>query len=619
MDGLKIQRGKGIRNIGELSDVTGACRLFYSRGEFPSIFLDDNLRENFAALQKKRIDGADEVYLVHYYAPNDQKLKSTLRNIVDGIKKLKQNFTVFIIEAGSQSVIKGINDSFVKPEISKLSVKVTKKTEDNVVFAEKILYEAVKMGASDIHIVPNGKMSDIKFRVNKELFVYDTMSHAEAEMFGSVCYGHFVKGDGEGQEKGTGKGVYQAGNLLEGEFTRRIDDAFAKYRMVNIGHNHGNNFDLVMRVINRSKSNKPKQFYDLGFSTNSCRLLSKLDNLSRGMILTVGVTGSGKSTSQTNMMQNERDRSAGGRKIYSIEHPVEDVIHGVSQITAGEKRENSDQDFSFEHLNELFMRADPDSIAYGEIRNKETAEASLAGVESGHLVYGTMHASDCMGVFSRFESFGISRDKVCRKGFLRTILFQHLLPKLCPHCSIPYNKDKGVPQKYDEMFAIKHHLKASENKTTMKEVFSVQSEMNASGSLIRELQRKGHFSSLEVLAMREKISKMNDGISDDEFKERLDRIAANSLMSNDEINIRFRGNGCKHCSQGLSGVTPASEVLIPDDEFLSLVRGNQMERAEIHWKTSLNGRSATVDCYDKILSGIVDPRIVEEELEELGS
>jgi type II secretory ATPase GspE/PulE/Tfp pilus assembly ATPase PilB-like protein len=156
------------------------------------------------------------------------------------------------------------------------------------------------------------------------------------------------------------------------------------------------------------------------------------------------------------------------------------------------------------------------------------------------------------------------------------------------------------------------------NKLHLKEYLEIQNGMKPGESLIRTLQHKRLVNAREVVAMRKKMEYMNSENDTDAFSKRLQRIVSASLLDKDEVNIRFRGQGCKHCFQGHSGVAPASEVLVPDDEFLQLIRNGDADKAELYWKTTLHGRSATSDTYDKIFSGVVDPRTVEEELENLG-
>ena len=115
------------------------------------------------------------------------------------------------------------------------------------------------------------------------------------------------------------------------------------------------------------------------------------------------------------------------------------------------------------------------------------------------------------------------------------------------------------------------------------------------------------------------LDEMNKQTYDKGFKERLNGLMSASTMPKEKINVRFRGDGCKHCFNGTVGVVPAVELLIPDDKFLDLVMSGKMSRAENHWRSKLGGRNATQDTYEKIMEGLVDPRMVEAELEKLGS
>ncbi len=487
-------------------------------------------------------------------------------------------------------------------------------TETNRSLAEGLLVDAMKLGASDFHLESDGQGAIMRFRVHKELIDWKKLTHNEALDFGTVCFQTFVT---SGDEEGTGKGIYQPTNLLEGEFSVRIGDEYSvKARLVNLSHNRGEKFDLIARIIDRNKSGKTSTFEDLGFSSHSCNLLRSLDNASSGAIFTLGVTGSGKSVSQSSMMQHERDRSGGSRKIISLEHPVEYEMDRISQITVGDKPIDgkSSLDFSFDNLNKYLLRSDPDSLGYGEIRDAESAHAAVKGVETGHLCYGTLHTDSAISVFSRLRSLGLKVEDICRKGFLNLVLFQSLLPKICPHCSHSYKIGDDIPDKYDEMFALKAFSQTSGGKITFSNILPIQNSLKPGESLLRASQREGIVTARDVVKLREKLRYMNKGSDNEAFRSRLMSVIEQSDLTEDEIDIRFRGQGCEKCFHGQKGVAPASEVLIPDATILDYVRNGEMNKAEVYWKTALGGRSATVDSYEKILSGIVDPRSVEQQL-----
>jgi type II secretory ATPase GspE/PulE/Tfp pilus assembly ATPase PilB-like protein len=318
------------------------------------------------------------------------------------------------------------------------------------------------------------------------------------------------------------------------------------------------------------------------------------------------------------MLQQERDRSGGTRKLISLEDPVEYAMDRVTQINVGEKSEiaHADTDFTFENLNQKMLRSDPDTIAYGEIRDNVSAKALYKGVESGHLVYGTIHTSTALDVFSRLRSFGLSLDDICKKGFIRLILLQHLLPKLCPHCSIPYHVGDEVPEKYDELFVIKSFMQTSNTRLTVSEVVKI-SKKNKGRSLLRALQAEERIGAIDVMRLRKKIQQLNEGSESRGFSDRLNSVISNSTLQEEDFNIRFRGHGCDKCLQGQCGVVPASEVIIPDERLLALIKSGDIQKASLYWKSHLGGKTAVQDSYGKIFDGSVDPRSVEEHLVDL--
>lgn len=605
-----------VSEIGHLPTKWQIHSPFYMDAKHP-LFINEDTKKHIAVIESLDVQNtgarrAKTLLYIVYFGQGHYP-----RQVMRYFKEQNNQDTDFVF--AKCETVQIIHDIYANSKkTTSLGSRANELTETNRSFAEALLVDAMKLGASDFHLESDGQGAIMRFRVHKELIDWKKLTHKQAIDFGTVCFQTFVS---SGDEEGTGKGIYQPTNLLEGEFSVRIDDEYSvKARLVNLSHNRGEKFDLIARLIDRNKSSKAATFEELGFSTHSCNLLRSLDSASSGAIFTLGVTGSGKSTSQSNMMQHERDRSGGSRKIISLEHPVEYEMDRISQITVGDKPTDgkSSLDFSFDSLNKYLLRSDPDSLGYGEIRDAESAHAAVKGVETGHLCYGTLHTDSAMSVFSRLRSLGLKVEDICRKGFLQLILYQSLLPKLCPHCSRPYKFGEAIPEKYDEMFALKAFAQTSGGKITFSNILPIQNSLKPGESLLRSAQREGIITSRDVVQLREKLRYMNKGSDNEAFRVRLMSVIEKSDLTEDEINIRFRGQGCEKCFHGQRGVAPASEVLIPDATLLDYVRNGQMNKAEVYWKTALGGRSATVDSYEKILAGLVDPRAVEEQLSNLG-
>lgn len=630
-----------LDDISKLPERYGQSPNFYEKESV--LFIPESLREYIFALESRSLNGSEKetIFLCQYKPPQSEKnaeeihlsVQKALRVILSAYTKESGKYRrpIELHSISKASVQKAIIYEIKKRnEAAKQRVRqvvdndVTKKQAE---FAESILEEAMKLKASDLHIETLGSSNKavIRFRIFKELIDFRTISIEEAKDLGNTFYATFPRALEEDQEKGSGSGIYKSENLLDGEFSRVLTKSgkSMKARLVNIGLNHNQQFNLVLRLIDKSVAQTAVPYSKKGFTPEACELLKTLHTASRGMVLVIGVTGSGKSSTIQNMIQQERDRCGNSRKIYLLEQPIEQQINRVTQISSSDSHESkeakdSEQDYSFDNLNRMLMRGDPDSIGYGEIRDNLTAKSAVKGGESGHLVYGTMHVDSAMGVFSRFETFGISLEKLCRKSFLKLVMFQHLIPTTCPHCSIPYDGE-NIPMEFGEFHAIKAYKSEDGRPLDLTKVLEMKSSLPQGASLIRHLQRHGFFNAKDAMMMMRHIDAMNESSDTVSFKHRLDSLIKNSTLPLEKINVRFKGDGCRHClEQGTNGVVPAAEILIPDETFLSFIQSRRWGRAEAHWKSKLSGRSAVQDTYQRILSGLLDPRTVEKELSDIG-
>lgn len=639
---MNISRSQApIREVGQLPAKWKINSPFYEVKFGNDLYIDPKYSNNIFSVVSVEASGKSKAYLFAFYDDDNNKndILGRAREILNNYKTSKDahldlEFSIIENERVRSVLSEEINKQKTrlgknkKVRTEKNKNEEDKKAEETLKYAEDLLYKAMKLKASDLHIESDGQVAIIRLRIHKELGDYGTLSHVDAVELSALFYGQFVRGVEEDQEKGSGSGVYIHGNILDGEFSRVIKDVSMKARMVNIGQNNQNRYTMVLRLIDKNKAAKPIPYSVLRFSQEACNMLKVLQRASRGMILVCGVTGSGKSTSIQNMMMHERDRCGNTRKMYSIEQPIEQQMPRITQINGansheGEEVKTSEQDFSFENLNRALMRGDPDSITYGEIRDKNTASSAVKGVESGHLVYGTMHVTETMGAFSRFQSFGVELEKVCRKSFIQMIMYQHLIPELCPHCSKSYKKGGEVPKEFGEWYAVKSFRHPDGRSLDIGNILSLIEKEEENGeediSILRLLQRERLIKSYDVSSMQHQIDSMNSDNSNTEFQTRLDNLISSSTMQEKDINIKFRGDGCKHCHQGTIGVIPAAEILIPDETFLDLILSKRTNQAEAYWKSKLGGRSATRDMYSKILTGKVDPRMVETELSNIGS
>src|SRR5690606_20547867 len=152
-----------------------------------------------------------------------------------------------------------------------------------------------------------------------------------------------------------------------------------------------------------------------------------------GIILVTGPTGAGKSTSLTAFL---RSINTPGRRIITIEDPVEYEVAGVNQMQV-----RSEIGLTFAGALRHVLRQDPDVIMVGEIRDKETAEIAIRASLTGHLVLSTLHTNDAPGALTRLIDMEIEPFLIA--SAVELVIAQRLIRRLCPDCAESYEPDAG--------------------------------------------------------------------------------------------------------------------------------------------------------------------------------
>lgn len=183
---------------------------------------------------------------------------------------------------------------------------------------------------------------------------------------------------------------------------------------------------MVLRLLDKSAQALSKS--QLGLEGQDLDNYNALLRNTSGVILLVGPTGSGKSTTMCNMI---RDLSREEINIVTLEDPVEYHIPGVSQCQINEKT-----GMTFASGLRAILRQDPDIISVGEIRDGETASIAMRAAITGHLVFSTLHTNDAVSAVYRLKDVGVEPWLVA--SALRSVVSQRLLRKVCPHCKKGY-------------------------------------------------------------------------------------------------------------------------------------------------------------------------------------
>ncbi|RDU98403.1 GspE/PulE family protein [Trinickia dinghuensis] len=280
------------------------------------------------------------------------------------------------------------------------------------------LYDALKAGASDIHLESTATGLALKYRVDGVLDAAATIQGVEiAEQVISRLK---VLAELDIAERR----VPQDGSFRVAAGGRDID-----LRVSIMPSIHGE--DAVIRILDKRamiEAYGALTLEALGYDGESLAALRRLAEEPYGMLLVTGPTGSGKTTTlyaALTEIHNGRD------KIITIEDPVEYQLPGILQIPVNEKK-----GLTFARGLRSILRHDPDKIMVGEIRDRETAEIAVQSALTGHLVLTTVHANNVFDVFGRFNHMGI--DPYAFVSALNGIWAQRLLRVNCKHCAAPY-------------------------------------------------------------------------------------------------------------------------------------------------------------------------------------
>lgn len=283
------------------------------------------------------------------------------------------------------------------------------------------LYDALKAGASDIHLESSGQGLVIKYRLDGVVATVGAMEGASSAE--QVISRIKVLSQLDIAERRTPQ---------DGRFKVRANGRDIDIRVSIMPSIHGE--DAVLRILDKERlvdSVAGLRLESLGFDAYTMRSLRQLFEEPYGMLLTTGPTGSGKTTTlyaAINEINHGRD------KIITIEDPVEYQLAGVLQIPVNDKK-----GLTFARGLRSILRHDPDKIMVGEIRDGETAQIAVQAALTGHLVLTTVHANNAFDVVGRLTHMGV--DLYSMVSALNGVAAQRLVRVNCPHCARPYKPD----------------------------------------------------------------------------------------------------------------------------------------------------------------------------------
>lgn len=405
---------------------------------------------------------------------------------------------------------------------------------------------ALENDATDIHMETHGSSGAVRFRIHGEI------EDMRADNLGRYTSTFIVNCMGTlynqlQQKKSSAGSQFEADKNLYCMIPYTdIPGHSLKLRYQSIKGNEGPK--VVMRLLHINADQKTKGFAELGYSDSHCRMLDTAMGTPSGAVLISGITGSGKSTTQKSFI--ELNPNAPNSAIYTVEDPVEYPIKHTHQVPI--QRDLSNPAESARLYNETIsalMRLDPDIGMLGEIRDRFSAMALQQLIESGHMGLGTIHAHLLSGIVPRLTNpeIGMNREVLTSPNMLTLLVYQALVPRLCPVCA--YHSSEAV-KVFDDVREVVTHLQTLD-------------------------------------------------LSPNRFRWK-------------------RMGGCDACKQrGTIGLTVVAEMMMPDDDWLKLIRQNRDTEAVAHYRSSsdgdltspnMDGKTAFEHVLYKAHDGMVDAR-----------
>ena len=294
-----------------------------------------------------------------------------------------------------------------------------------VKFVNQIIREALEQRATDIHVEPLSDNLRIRYRVDGVLIDIAVPENIKALQSSVIARLKIM----------SRLDIAERRLPQDGRINLSFEGSGIDVRVATVPTVEGESVSL--RLLNQQKFNIGM----LSMEPSVQEKIERLLGLSNGIILITGPTGSGKSTSLYSFLS---EVNAPETRIVTIEDPVENKLDGVMQIAV-----KSEIGLTFASGLRSILRADPDIVMIGEIRDLETAEIAIRASLTGHLVFSTLHTNDALGGIGRLTDMGV--EPFLLSAAVRAFLAQRLVRRLCEKCRRPTtisNQDKeelGIP------------------------------------------------------------------------------------------------------------------------------------------------------------------------------
>ncbi len=283
-----------------------------------------------------------------------------------------------------------------------------------VKFVNKMLVDAIRMGASDLHFEPYEKSYRVRFRVDG---VMEKIANPPVQLAGKIAARLKVMSQMDISERR----IPQDGRIkLKLSKNKAID-----FRVNSLPTLFGEK--VVLRILDPSAA---KLGIDaLGYEPDQKAMFLEALHKPQGMLLITGPTGSGKTVS---LYTGINILNTGATNISTAEDPVEINLEGINQVNV-----NSKVGLTFSNALKSFLRQDPDIVMVGEIRDLETAEIAIKAAQTGHMVLSTLHTNSAPETLTRLRNMGVASFNIATS--VNLVIAQRLARRLCKNCKTALN------------------------------------------------------------------------------------------------------------------------------------------------------------------------------------
>lgn len=352
-----------------------------------------------------RIDAIDAIAFnsrlsVETVVVEEDKLKKRIDSVYADTMQSFGNFADSDLNVGFEDTEEDDSETTLTDSIDEAPV---------VKFVNKMLVDAIRMGASDLHFEPYEKSYRVRFRVDG---VMEKMANPPVQLAGKIAARLKVMSQMDISERR----VPQDGRIkLKLSKNKAID-----FRVNSLPTLFGEK--VVLRILDPSAA--MLGIDALGYEPDQKEMFLEALHKPQGMLLITGPTGSGKTVS---LYTGINILNTGATNISTAEDPVEINLEGINQVNV-----NAKVGLTFSNALKSFLRQDPDIVMVGEIRDLETAEIAIKAAQTGHMVLSTLHTNSAPETLTRLRNMGVASFNIATS--VNLVIAQRLARRLCKNC-----------------------------------------------------------------------------------------------------------------------------------------------------------------------------------------